>query len=63
MLVLIPLSELGDKGRRIRPFITEDGGGDDLKADEPLNGGLWSPGGVVEAVDDGEGEWSVTGRK
>jgi len=55
--------ELGDKGRRDRPLA--EGAGDERKAEgpPPLNGGLRSADGEAEAVGEGDGELSETGRR
>jgi len=60
--VVSPRKEVGDRGRRDRPLTEADGGGDGSKADGPLNCGLRSPG-VVDALGDGDGELSETGRR
>lgn len=59
---ILPRRELGDSGRRGLPLAGWDDGGEGSTTEGPLDEGLW-PGGDIDAVGDGEGELSDTGRR
>lgn len=58
-----PRRELGESGRRDRPLAEFDKGGDGSTTLGPFDCGLCMPGGLADAVGDGDGELSETGRR